>query len=1015
MITRNKKRRTKVPGKWKRRIRWSVLFYTWMVLILTGIGFGQDIENHGSLTNRGLFRLKGTAVNLPDTIGGSFDYKGSDQIVPARTYRNLLLTGSGFKNSTPGNLIVKTLVSIDSSVILSIDSTSVLKLQGKLNENGYLSGKIENTTVLGGSSANSDFGGIGASISWTGVGPDTTTVTRTSGHSLTGNNNQSIQRYYNIIPRINSGLDATLVFHYSKNELNGRDPSKLVLWSSTDYGAQWKAQGGLIDTAHQSITKTGITNFGLWTASDSIHPLGAYRNATFLALSSGNKQVGAIKSTLSPFIVTVTSQDSVPMAGVHVSFAITAMPALAVGASLNIADAITDNNGQVKCVLTLGDKIGNYSVTAAAAGLLGSPQVFNATATSGPPAIFAMQSGNNQSQRVLSTLQTPFIISVRDTGNNPVPNAPVTFKIEQMPNSSSGAYLSGSIISTDSNGMASVNMTLGNKKGIYIVSASTGNLTSLKFSANAVPASPAVFALNAGDNQHAKINTSLPVPFVAVINDSFGNGIENLAVQFSISGTPSQAAGQMLSVSSAHTDSNGLVSTDLKLGDKIGLYTVTATSAQFGGKIIVFTAHASVGAAAVMALSSGSSQSGEILTALPVPFSVTLTDSGGNLIPGDTVQFKVLSAPTGANEQWLSVSSGITDSIGTATSQLTLGDREGSYTVAISTPSLPGHQVLVDAYATVLMADANNDHSVNIGDLTTMIDAINKKTVLSQANFIRADLNADAVVDWKDADSLLTRLLKGTYDKAGSLMGSVAQNVAVGNISNGKSSTYGTADSLTTSGEFEVTPHGLRFNLNNVIPVRGIQIILKAHIGVNLNGLEIFNRGKIMLMPVNVTGNVIRIVAYNANNTEITPGAGSLFRLPLSITDLSQFDVVSVVISDQNNHGIVIPASKITGIPGEYPESFVLEQNYPNPFNPETKIDYTVPDKTGKFVSILLQVFDLSGRKVKTLEKGDHEAGHYSAIWNGTNDQGNVVASGVYLVRLWWPNNMIVKKMLLTK
>jgi hypothetical protein len=121
------------------------------------------------------------------------------------------------------------------------------------------------------------------------------------------------------------------------------------------------------------------------------------------------------------------------------------------------------------------------------------------------------------------------------------------------------------------------------------------------------------------------------------------------------------------------------------------------------------------------------------------------------------------------------------------------------------------------------------------------------------------------------------------------------------------------------------------------------------------------------------------------------------------------------LISDHDNHARIVPTAKTTTIPGRYPESFALEQNYPNPFNMETKIEYIVPDKTGKFVNILLQVFDLTGQKIKTLEKGEHEAGHYTATWNGTNENGNVVASGVYLVRYWWPNNMIVKKMLLTK
>jgi hypothetical protein len=1014
MITHTTYRDTGGPGKRWDHIRWRMISVVWLMLILMGSVSAQDFENHGTLTNRGLFRVKGSADNLPDTIGGAFDYKGADQVIPARTYRNLLLTGSGLKNSTPGNFVVRSLVSIDSSVILKVDTNSILKLQGNLNEKGYFSGNIENTQALSGTISNSDFGRIGASIMWSGTAPDTTTITRTSGYSIHANGNSSIQRFYKIVPRVNIGLDATFVFHYNNTELIGQNAAKLVLWNSTNNGTTWKAVGGTVDTLGKTITKAGLTSFGLLAAADSAHPLGAYRYATFLALASGNRQVGVINSRLAPFVVTILGGDSIPMAGEHVIFAITSMPAGATGGSISLTDAVTDINGHAACILTLGDKVGNYSVTATAVGLIGNPQVFTATAITGAPAYFAIASGNNQAQRVLTTLRIPFTVSMLDSGMNPLANVPVRFLIDQAPIGASGHYLSATVVPTDSNGQASVFLTLGNRRGNYTVTALAGNFPPVQFMAHALPGQRAFFALFNGDRQQARINSVLPAPFVVSVVDSFGNGIESVPVQFSISRSPAQASGQSLTVTTTQTDTNGLASTIFTLGDRTGLYTVTAASPQFAGNVVLFNATAKVGKPAVMALTSGNSQSGEILSTLPVPFSVTLADSGGNFVPGDTVQFRVTGAPAGSSAQWLSVSDGITDSAGNVSSFLTLGDKEGDYVVTISSHSLPGHQVEVSAHASVMLADANNDHAVNIADLTTLIDASNRKIILSQANFIRADMNADAVVDWKDVDTLAHGLLDGQFDGIRSAIAALSGDPAL-ILKNGIPEINGITDSGSVSGEFENTPHGLRFNLSNSIAIRGIQIILRTRASVDINKMEIFSRAKFMQAPVLVTGEIVRIIAYNSNNTEIQPGSGSIVRLPITIDDISMFDVVGVIISDHNNHARIVPATKTTTVPGKYPESFALEQNYPNPFNMDTRIEYIVPDKTGKFVNILLQVFDLTGQKIKTLDKGDHEAGHYSVTWNGTNEEGNIVASGVYLVRYWWPNNMIVKKMLLTK
>jgi hypothetical protein len=78
------------------------------------------------------------------------------------------------------------------------------------------------------------------------------------------------------------------------------------------------------------------------------------------------------------------------------------------------------------------------------------------------------------------------------------------------------------------------------------------------------------------------------------------------------------------------------------------------------------------------------------------------------------------------------------------------------------------------------------------------------------------------------------------------------------------------------------------------------------------------------------------------------------------------------------------------------PTEYVLRANVPNPFNPATKITFALP-QTGR---VKLAIFDLTGRLVRVLVDGVRAAGNYEVPWNGTNDRGQQVPSGVYVCRM---------------
>ncbi len=93
------------------------------------------------------------------------------------------------------------------------------------------------------------------------------------------------------------------------------------------------------------------------------------------------------------------------------------------------------------------------------------------------------------------------------------------------------------------------------------------------------------------------------------------------------------------------------------------------------------------------------------------------------------------------------------------------------------------------------------------------------------------------------------------------------------------------------------------------------------------------------------------------------------------------------------------------------PGSFRLGQNFPNPFNPVTEIEFDLPVRS----DVTLSVFNILGQEVARLVDNELSAGSYIVDWDGTSDNGNSVASGIYFYRLQAENFSNTKKMVLVK
>ncbi len=110
--------------------------------------------------------------------------------------------------------------------------------------------------------------------------------------------------------------------------------------------------------------------------------------------------------------------------------------------------------------------------------------------------------------------------------------------------------------------------------------------------------------------------------------------------------------------------------------------------------------------------------------------------------------------------------------------------------------------------------------------------------------------------------------------------------------------------------------------------------------------------------------------------------------------------------SEQVSATIVSIASEI-----ELPTEYVLDQNFPNPFNPSTTIRYGLPGDS----EVSLTIYDIRGNTVRTINSGSQVAGWYERIWNGMDDSGVPVSTGLYLTRLHAGSYSKVIKMLYLK
>jgi alpha-tubulin suppressor-like RCC1 family protein/uncharacterized protein YjdB len=283
------------------------------------------------------------------------------------------------------------------------------------------------------------------------------------------------------------------------------------------------------------------------------------------------------------------------------------------------------------------------------------------------PAKVTAASGNEQTATVGTKLSSPLVVKVTDASGKAVSGTTVTWGVTE-----GGGSLSSSSSTTDAQGQAQVEWTLGTQAGRNAATASVGSLPVVTFTARGTAGSAAKVEKLKGDGQLGTAGGTLSDSLSVKVTDAHGNGVSGATVTWAVT-----AGGGTLSPTTSTTDTAGIAKVQWTLGKSAGQNGVTGTVS--GLTAATFNATGRAGVAARAEKVSGDTQSGAAGTALSNALVVKAMDANGNPVAGVSVTWQV----TGGGGS-ISPTIATTDTAGLARGTWTLGTTAGANTATAS-------------------------------------------------------------------------------------------------------------------------------------------------------------------------------------------------------------------------------------------------------------------------------------------------------------------------------------------
>ncbi|MBN2009888.1 right-handed parallel beta-helix repeat-containing protein [candidate division KSB1 bacterium] len=306
--------------------------------------------------------------------------------------------------------------------------------------------------------------------------------------------------------------------------------------------------------------------------------------------------------------------------------------------------------------------------------------------------------------------------------------------------------------------------------------------------------------------------------------------------------------------------------------------------------------------------------------------------------------------------------------------------------------------------AGVSMQDGSNGNQVMYNFIGGNLDGV---------TMINAD-STEVIGNWIGTDSSFTQLFgnraAGVYFWSFSRYTNVLENVIGYNLAEGVS--VGSENALHNHISENAISHNGGMGISNW---SGGNMELMAPTIVSISELSIQGTAQ--------PGQIVEVFADESDEGRLFIGsdeADDAGSFSVDLEELPPFSYITATATDEsgNTSGFSTPFV-ITEVADHSQRNtalrFELGQNYPNPFNPVTFINYTVPPQLKNRTHIMLQIFNLRGQIVKTLVNDTKSSGDYMIQWNGKNDSGGNVPSGIYLYLLQVGEFKTTRKMTLMK
>jgi len=207
--------------------------------------------------------------------------------------------------------------------------------------------------------------------------------------------------------------------------------------------------------------------------------------------------------------------------------------------------------------------------------------------------------------------------------------------------------------------------------------------------------------------------------------------------------------------------------------------------------------------------------------------------------------------------------------------------------------------------------------------------------------------------------------------------------------------------------------------VNTSAPLHGLQMVIDAASkDFSIDAPVLTEAAKSMTLVSKRGNGKLSILLCGIEGQAIPAGQTTLFNLPVTIQKQQGHDAALEIVKALAGTSGATPMQTIYG---QYsaatvvPEHFSLFQNSPNPFNMNTMITFDVPNLQNGSVPVKLEIFNTTGQLVKRLVDHNKQAGRYTVQWNGADEFGGLVSSGVYFYRLTAQDVVLTKKLAIMK